>query len=149
MGTGKESLTPNAVSHTVIGCAIQVHSALGAGVLGSAVAACLLYEFTQAGLNVEHQAHLPLIYKEIQLPVAYRVDFIVEKRLVVELKCVEQVLPVHEAQLLSYLRLTGLALGLLLNFNVPHLRDGIHRVINGPESKLNEPRTQEPLCPLC
>ena len=79
---------------------------------------------------------LPVVYDGIRLNVGYRVDFIVEKCLIVEVKCVEKLLPVHTAQLLSYLRLTGLKLGLLINFNVPHLRDGIRRVINGPESEL-------------
>ncbi len=133
---GNTALTPNATSHAVIECALKVHTAIGAGVLESAVAACLLYELTAAGLHFEHQVHLPLVYKEIRLPLAYRVDFIVENCLIVEVKCVEKLLPVHKAQLLSYLKLTGLKLGLLLNFNVPHLRDGITRVINGPASEL-------------
>ena len=115
---------------------MKVHSALGAGILESAYDTCLCYEFAQAGLHFEHQVKLPIIYEGNELSPAYRIDFIVEKCLVVEIKCVEQVLPVHKAQLLSYLRLTGLMLGLLLNFNVPHMRDGIHRIINGPENEL-------------
>jgi GxxExxY protein len=131
------ALGPNAAAHAVIECALNVHTAIGAGVLESAISACLFYEFTSAGLHVEHQVHLPLIYKEVHLPIAYRVDFMVENCLIVEVKCVEKLLPVHKAQLLSYLKLTGLKLGLLLNFNVPHLRDGgIKRVINGRESEL-------------
>jgi GxxExxY protein len=129
-------MRPNETSHIVIGAALRVHSALGAGVLESACDACLYYELTKAGLQFEHQVHLPLVYEGIQLSTAYRVDFIVENCLVVEIKCVERVLRVHRAQLLSYLKLTGHKLGLLLNFNVPHMRDGIHRVINGPESEL-------------
>ena len=132
----RPSLGPNDASHAVIDCALRVHSALGAGVLESAVSACLAYELGQAGLHVENQVHLPLVYQQVKLPTAYRVDFIVEKCLIVEVKCVEKLLPVHVAQLLSYLRLTGLKLGLLINFNVPHLRQGIRRVINGPESEL-------------
>src|SRR5437762_9263227 len=127
---------PNEASHAVIECALRVHSALGAGVLESTVAACLLYEFRSVGLHIEDQVHLPVIYQGVQLPAAYRVDFIVEKCLIVEIKCVEKLFPVHVAQLLSYLRLSDLKLGLLLNFNVPHLRQGIRRVINGPESEL-------------
>ena len=115
---------PNEAAHAVIGCALRVHSALGAGVLESTVSACLLYELQSAGLHVEHQVHLPIVYHEVQLPAAYRVDFIVEKCLIIEIKCVEKLLPVHIAQLLSYLRLSGIKLGLLLNFNVPHLRQG-------------------------
>jgi GxxExxY protein len=127
---------PNETSHAVIDAALRVHSVLGAGMLESAVFACLLYELTRLHLHVHHQVHLPLVYQDVRLPTAYRVDFIVEKCLIVEVKCVEKVLPVHLAQLLSYLRLTQLKLGLLINFNVPHLRSGIRRVINGPEGEL-------------
>jgi GxxExxY protein len=105
-------------------------------VLESACDACLLYELAKAGLHFEHQLYLPVIYGGVQLSTAYRIDFVVENCLVVEVKCVERVLPVHRAQLLCYLRLTGHKLGLLLNFNVPHMRQGIHRIINGPESEL-------------
>jgi GxxExxY protein len=96
----------------------------------------MFYELNEAGLHVEHQVRLPIVYKQIQLPVAYRVDFIVEKCLIVEIKCVEILLPVHVAQVLSYLKLSGCRLGLLLNFKVPHLRQGIRRIINGPQSEL-------------
>lgn len=129
-------MTPNEASHIVIGAALRVHSARGAGVLEHACDACLCYDLTKAGLQCEHQVHLPIVYQGIELHTAYRADFIVEHSLVVEIKCVEKVLPVHRAQLLSYLKLIGHKLGLLLNFNVPHMRDGIHRVINGPEKEL-------------
>ncbi len=129
-------MRPNEASQIVLGAAMKVHSALGAGVLESACDACLCYELAQAGLQFEHQVHLPVVYQGIRLNTAYRVDFIVENCLVVEIKCVEKLLPVHRAQLLSYLRLSGHKLGLLLNFNVPHMRNGIHRVINGPQSDL-------------
>jgi GxxExxY protein len=129
-------MKPNETSRRVIGAAIRVHTALGAGVLESACGACLAYEFTKLRLHVEQEVRLPVVYEGVQLQTAYRVDFIVEKCLVVEIKCVEKVLSVHRAQLLSYLRLSGHKLGLLLNFNVPHMRQGIHRVINGPESEL-------------
>ena len=129
-------LGPNAASHAVIECALRVHTALGAGVLESAVCACLAYELGQSGLHVEHQVPLPLVYHQVRLPTAYRIDFIVEKCLIIEVKCVETLLPVHVAQVISYLRLSGLKLGLLLNFNVPHMRHGIRRIINGPESEL-------------
>ncbi len=115
---------------------MNVHTAIGAGALESTYDACMFYELNAAGLHVEHQVRLPLVYKQIQLPVAYRVDFIVENCLIVEIKCVEKLLSVHLAQVLSYLRLSDLRLGLLINFNVPHLRQGIRRVINGPESEL-------------
>jgi GxxExxY protein len=129
-------MRPNEASRRVIGAAMKVHSALGAGILESACDACLYYELTKANLQFEHQVHLPVVYQGIQLCTAYRVDYVVENCLVVEIKCVEKVLPVHRAQVLSYLKLTGHKLGLLLNFNVPHMRDGIHRVINGPEEEL-------------
>ncbi len=127
---------PNAVSRRVIGSAIKVHNALGAGVLESAYHACLCHQFAEDGLQFQHQVRLPIVYEGVELPAAYRVDFIVEKCLIVEVKCVEKLLPVHSAQLLSYLRLSGYKLGLLINFNVAHLRDGIRRKINGPESEL-------------
>jgi len=129
-------MKPNEASRIVIGAAMKVHTALGAGVLESAYDACLYYEFTRAGLHFERQVRLPIVYEGIQLSPAYRVDFIVENCLPVEIKRVDKLLPIHTAQLLTYLKLTGLRLGLLINFNVPHLRDGLHRVINGPESEL-------------
>jgi GxxExxY protein len=129
-------LRPNEASHRVIGCALKVHTALGAGMLESTICACLFYELTTAGLHVQHQVTLPVVYKGVTLARAYRVDFIVEKCLIVEVKCVERLLPVHKAQVIAYLKLTGLKLALLINFNVPHLRHGIQRVINGPESEL-------------
>jgi GxxExxY protein len=129
-------MRPNEVSHTVIGAALKVHTALGAGVLESACDACLFHELKQAGLQFEHEVHLPVVYAGVELATAFRVDYIVEKCLIVEIKCVERVLPVHRAQLLSYLKLTGLPLGLVINFNVPYLRHGIFRVINAPETEL-------------
>jgi GxxExxY protein len=129
-------MRPNETSHAVIDCALEVHTAIGAGILESAVCACLFHELAAKDLHFEHQVHLPLIYKQVRLPVAYRVDFIVENCLIVEIKCVETLLPVHAAQVLSYLKLSGHKLGLLINFNVPHLRHGIHRIVNGPESEL-------------
>jgi GxxExxY protein len=127
---------PNEASHIVIAAAIKVHTALGAGVLESACDACIYYEFTQVGLHFEHQVRLPVVYHGVELSTAYRVDFVVENCLIVELKCVEKLLPVHRAQVLSYLRLSGHKLGLLLNFNVPHMKQGIRRIINGPASEL-------------
>ena len=103
--------------------------------LESTISACLFYELVEAGLRVEHHVRLPIVYKGITLPTAYRVDFIVEGCLLLEIKCVEKILPVHIAQVISYLRLSRLKLGLLMNFNVPHLRH-IRRIINGPESEL-------------
>jgi len=129
-------MRPNEVSYKVIGAAMTVHSALGAGLLESVYDRCLCFEFNRIGLQFQHQVRLSVNYEDLRLPAAYCVDFIVEKCVVVEIKCVEKLLPVHKAQLLSYLRLTRHTLGLLLNFKVPHLRDGIHRIINGPASEL-------------
>ena len=129
-------MTPNEAAHIVIGAALRVHTTLGAGVLESTYDGCFYDELTKASLRFEPQVHLPIVYEAIQLSTACRVDFIVEGCLVVELKCVERVLPVHRAQLLSYLKLTGHKLGLLLNFNVAHMRNGVHRVINAPAGEL-------------
>jgi GxxExxY protein len=129
-------LKPNEASHAVIGCAMKVHTLLGAGVLESAISACLLQEMASAGLHVQHQVRLPVVYDGVELPNAYRIDFIVENCLIVEVKSVGKLLPVHSAQVLSYLKLSGLKLALLINFNVPHLREGIKRFINGPEGEL-------------
>jgi GxxExxY protein len=129
-------MSPNEASHAVITAAMKVHTALGPGCLESTYHACLFYELAQAGLHVEHQVRLPIVYQNVQLPIAYRIDFIVENCLIVEIKCVEKLLALHVAQVLSYLKLSGLKLGLLINFNVPHLRQGIRRLINGPEGDL-------------
>jgi GxxExxY protein len=126
----------NEVSYKVIGAAMKVHSALGAGLLESVYDRCLCLEFNRIGLQFQHQVRLNVEYEDVKLQAAYCVDFIVEQCVIVEIKCVEKLLPVHKAQLLSYLRLTRHTLGLLLNFKVAHLRDGIHRIINGPESEL-------------
>ena len=129
-------MRPNKVSYRVIGAAMKVHSALGAGVLESVYHKYLCHEFTRIGLHFQHQVRLAVNHDGVKLSPAYTIDFIVEKYLVVEIKSVEKVLPVHRSQLLSYLKLTGLPLGLLLNFKVPHMRDGVHRMINAPESDL-------------
>jgi GxxExxY protein len=131
-----KSWGPNATSQAVIEAALKVHSALGAGMLESTICACLLYELNDAGLFVQHQVRLPVVYRDITLPAAYRVDFIVEECLIVEIKCAEKLLPVHVAQVLTYLKMSRLKLGLLMNFNVPHLRQGIRRIINGSEHDL-------------
>ncbi len=129
-------MRPNEVSHVVIGAALKVHTALGAGVLESACDACLFYELTREGLQFEHQVALPILYRGIRLTTAYRVDLIVENCLIIEVTCVKKLLPVHSSQLLTYLKLSGVKLGLILNFNVPHMRDGVRRVVNVPEKDL-------------
>jgi GxxExxY protein len=115
---------------------MRVHTALGAGLLESVYEKCLSNEFSRASLQFRRQVRLPVVYDGATITPAYKVDFIVESRVVVEIKCVEKLLPIHKAQLLSYLKLTTLPLGLLLNFKVPHLRDGIARVINAPAADL-------------
>ena len=119
----------NGISRKIIGGAIEVHRALGPGLLESAYETCLAYELAGLGLTVERQKQLPISYKDIELDTAYRLDLLVERKVIVELKAVEQVYPLHKNQLLTYLKLSGLELGLLINFNVRVLKDGISRVI--------------------
>ena len=115
------------LTEKIIGCAIEVHRVLGPGLLESAYEECLCHELTQSGLSIVRQVPLPVVYKEIQLECGYRMDVIVEQKVLLELKTVEMILPVHEAQLLTYLKLSGLPVGLLINFHVPVLKDGIRR----------------------
>lgn len=110
---------------------MKVHSALGAGLLESTYQTCLHYQFSIDGLQFQHQVRLPVVYQGITLDAGYRIDFLVENRVIVELKAVEKLLPLHTAQLLSYLKLSGRRVGLLVNFNVPHLRHGIKRLVHG------------------
>ena len=117
----------NLLTEKIIGAAIEVHRQLGPGLLESAYETCLAYELDQLGLAYERQKALPLIYKEIRLDQGYRIDVWVEQLVVVELKVVDQITPIHEAQVLSYLKLSGSPVGLLLNFNVRLLKDGIRR----------------------
>jgi GxxExxY protein len=118
------------LTYEIIGAALEVHRELGAGLLESAYEACLGHELISRGLSVERQRPLPVRYKEVVLDVGYRLDLVVEQLVIVELKSVAQLDRVHESQMLSYLRLSGLPLGLLINFNVPQLRDGLRRFIN-------------------
>jgi len=123
-------LTENEISEKVIGCAIEVHKALGPGLLESAYLECLFYELLKEGLYVEKQKPLPLVYKEVKLDVGYRIDILVENKVVIELKSVEALNDIHIAQVLTYLKLSGCKLGLLMNFNVLRLVDGIKRLVN-------------------
>jgi len=118
------------IGHTIIGAAIKVHSAVGPGLLESAYETCLLYELEKQKLTVKRQALIPIRYEDLTVDNGYRIDLLVGERVVVELKAVETILPVHRAQLLSYLRLGGFKLGYLLNFHVAHMRDGIVRIVN-------------------
>ncbi len=114
---------------TVLDCSFNIHSTLGPGLLESAYEECLFYEILQSGIKVEKQIPLPLIYKEVKLDAGYRVDLLVENKVLVEIKSVESLADIHLAQILTYMKLSGCKLGLLINFNVAHLKAGIKRVI--------------------
>ena len=119
----------DSLTKSVIGLAIEVHRALGPGLLESAYQECLCYELKANGIAFGRQVALPVIYKSVKLDCGYRMDLVVDDRLVVELKTVEKILPIHEAQLLTYLRLSGISTGLLLNFNTAVLKNGIKRMV--------------------
>ena len=119
----------DALSNRVIGCALEVHRALGPGLLESAYERCLAHELERNSIAFASQQPLPIKYKDVHLDCGYRVDLLVEDKLVLELKAVERVQPVHEAQLLTYMKLAQVQIGLLINFNVPRLRDGIKRYV--------------------
>jgi len=123
-------MTENEITEKIIGAAIRVHKELGPGLLESAYRECLYYELKQMGLNVEKEKPLPLIYHEVKLEIGYRVDLLVERKVVVELKAVEALNDVHLAQVLTYLKLNNNRIGLLINFNVSVLKNGIRRLIN-------------------
>jgi GxxExxY protein len=121
----------NQVSGIIVNAAMRVHSLIGPGLLESAYQACLTRELRKRGLAVESQVGLPVIYEGERLDLGYRIDLLVENLVIVEIKCVEAIHPVHEAQLLSYLRLSGKNVGLLINFHVARLKDGIRRMVDG------------------
>jgi len=120
----------NEISERIIGSAIEVHKILGPGLLESAYEECLFYEIFQTGFRVEKQKPLPLIYKEVKLEIGYRIDLLVENKVLVEIKSVEALNDIHTAQVLTYLKLSGCKLGLLINFNVLRVKDGIRRLVN-------------------
>jgi len=121
----------NKITEGIIGAAIEVHRNLGPGLLESAYQAALAYELIQRGYKVEQQKPLPLLYKEIKLDAGYRLDSLINDKVVLEIKSSDKIIPIHDAQILSYLRLSGCKVGLLINFNVKLLKNGIKRVING------------------
>lgn len=125
-----ENIDPetNRIAKEVVDAAFKVHFALGPGLLENVYEACLIHKLTQKGLKVEKQVTLPIIFEGLRLETGLRLDIVVENQVVVELKAVEKVLPVHEIQLLTYLKLSGYELGLLINFNVPILKNGIKRI---------------------
>ena len=119
----------NILTNKVLGLAFEVHTQLGAGLLESTYETCLYHELIEINIQVERQKKLPIIYKGIKLDTDYRIDLLIDKRLIIELKSVETLQPVHSAQILTYMKLSNLKYGLLLNFNVPRLKNGIKRFI--------------------
>jgi len=117
------------LTHTIIGCAMEVHILLGPGLLESAYEECLVYELIVAGFNIERQKPVPVVYKEIKMECGYRIDILVEKTVVIELKSIEAFNDVHEAQILTYMKFAGKPVGLLINFNVTLLKNGIKRYV--------------------
>ena len=125
-----KQLNENEISNIIIGCAIEVHKQLGPGLLESAYQECLFYELMMAGLVVQKEIPMPIVYKDVKLDHGYRIDLLVNNMVVIEIKTVESFTDVHTAQVLTYLKLGGYKLGLLLNFHVTTLKNGIKRVIN-------------------
>lgn len=123
-------MTENEISKIIVDCALKVHRALGPGLLESSYEECLFYEIGKRNLKVEKQKALPLIYEEVKLKVGYRIDLIVEDKVIIELKSVQMISDVHLAQVLTYLKLSECKLGLLINFNVAFIKHGIKRVVN-------------------
>ena len=118
------------ITRRIIGAAIEVHKTVGPGLLESAYQVCLAFELREQGLKVEEQLPLPVIYKNVKLDCGYRIDLLVENEIVVEIKAIESLAPIHDAQLLSYLRLSRKRVGLLMNFHMRVLRDGLKRIVN-------------------
>jgi len=132
----------NAITERIISAAIEVHRALGPGLLESAYEACVSFDLIQSGLKVERQKPLPIAYRGVNLDCGYRLDMVIKDSVIVELKAVEQLIALHKAQLLSYLKLSGHKLGLLINFNVTLLKDGIIRVVNNFPDPLRPQRAR-------
>ncbi len=127
---GVVGMKHNELSEKIIGAAMRVHTVLGPGLLESAYEACLKHELKKSGLKVLSQVELPVIYDGLEIELGYRLDLLVEDKIILELKAVKELTPLHQAQLLSYLKLSGLQLGLLINFNVTRLKYGIKRIVN-------------------
>jgi GxxExxY protein len=131
----RRQVTANEVSHAVVTAAMRVHTQLGPGLLESTYQACLQHEPAKAGFKSEAQVGLPVYYHGIKLDLGYRIDLLVDDLIIVELKSIDAIAPVHHAQVLSYLKLSGKSIGLLINFNVVHLKDGIKRFVRGTNWK--------------
>lgn len=121
----------NKITGITIDCSMAVHTALGPGLLESAYQACLVHELRKRGVSVEAGVRVPVIYDGLNIDLGYRIDILVEQQVIVELKAVDRIHPIHQAQLLSYMKLQGRKVGLLINFNVVHLKDGITRLVHG------------------
>ena len=124
-------MSENEISSKIIGAAIEVHKQLGPGLLESTYETCLAYELKQMGLDVKQQQALPVVYKEVKLDAGYRIDLLIENKVIVEIKSVDALADIHTAQLLTYLKLKDLKLGLLINFNSVRVIDGLKRILNG------------------
>src|SRR6185437_1561253 len=137
MAAVPQQITPpvNELTRQIIGAAMRVHTALGPGLLESAYRACMIHELRKRGISVSSEVGLPVIYEGEKIDLGYRIDLVVAGRVIVEIKCVEAINPVHKAQLLSYMRLSGKQVGLLINFYVEHLKDGVRRLVDGYDWK--------------
>lgn len=127
----KEAMTENELSNRIIGLAMQIHTELGPGLLETVYKECLFYKISEAGFRVEKEKAMPLVFEKVRLECGYRIDLVVENKLVLEIKSIDALRDVHLAQTLTYLRLGKYKLGLLINFNESRLKDGVRRVING------------------
>ncbi len=123
-------MTENEISNIVIGKCIEIHKEVGPGLLESAYENALAYELSEADLNIQQQVPMPFVYKDVKMEVGYRIDLLVENKVILEIKSVETLAPVHYAQTLTYLKLANLKLALLINFNEKYVKDGIHRIVN-------------------
>ncbi len=135
-------MTDTDLTHKIIGAAIEVHRQLGPGLLESAYEECLARELALRGINYERQKPIPVVYKGVKLECGYRIDLLVERRIVVELKSIEEIAPIHEAVVLTYLKLSGNTVGLLVNFHVAVLKDGIRRYIGREQQQLTTEATE-------
>jgi GxxExxY protein len=126
-----EKLTANAVSRIIVDSAMRVHSTLGPGLLESTYHGCLKHELLKRGCTAQSELGLPVVYDGVRLDFGYRIDLLVNELVIIEVKSIDAIAPIHEAQLMSYLKLSGKSLGLLINFNVAHLKDGIRRFVMG------------------
>ena len=130
----------NKITETIIGVAINIHRALGQGLLESAYEVCMVYDLIQVGMKVEQQKPLPVVYRGVKLECGYRLDLMIENEVIVEIKSIDKLLPIHKAQLMSYLKLADCKVGLLINVNVEILKSGIQRVVNNFPDSLRPPR---------